>query len=99
MQNIKFTKKVDGLGRINIPTNIRREMNLSAANSEVELYYDEENQMLGIKPADLKSLASHKINSLIKLSKEISPNKFEEVVNLLDTIKKILGIDNLEGKE
>lgn len=91
MERVKSKKRIDSLGRLTISKEIREEMDLDI-NNEVELYYDEENQMFGIKPLNFKRQVERKINSLIKIISDSKPDRSEEITNLLKLIKKILGI-------
>lgn len=98
MQIVKHNRKLDRLGRITIPIDIRKNMNLNIKD-EVEFYYDEENQMFGVKSANKKNQIENKINSLVTLTSEIRPDKFNEVAKLSEEIKRILGIENQLKKE
>lgn len=98
MQIVKHNRKLDRLGRITIPIDIRKNMNLNI-NDEVEFYYDEENQMFGVKSVNKKNQIENKINSLVTLTSEIRPDKFNEVAKLSEEIKRILGIESQTKKE
>lgn len=98
MQIVKHNRKLDRLGRITIPIDIRKNMNLNIKD-EVEFYYDEENQMFGVKSVNKKNQIENKINSLVTLTSEIRPDKFNEVAKLSEEIKRILGIENQPKKE
>lgn len=93
MEKVKPGKRIDALGRVTIPIDIRRNMNLDI-NDKVDFYYDEQQQMFGIKSASFENQAQRKIDDLVNLTEEIEPESVEEVTRLLKKIKKILGIQN-----
>lgn len=93
MKKVKLGRKLDLLGRVTIPADIRKDMELDV-NDDVEFYYDEKNKMFGVKSASLENQAQRKIDDLVNLAEEIEPESVEEVTRLLKKIKKILGIQN-----
>lgn len=93
MEKVKLGKRIDELGRITVPIDIRRNMNLDI-NDKVDFYYDEQQQMFGIKSASFENQVQRKIDDLASLANKIKPDKLNDVMRLLNAIEKILCAPN-----